>query len=83
MRSSASSIFSTLTATSSQTTDAFAVNLGVKFQANADGYIKGVRFYKHLNNTGVHSGYLWSSTGALLGSATFTNESASGLTRAR
>ena len=38
----------------------------------------GIRFYKATTNTGTHIGSLWSSTGTLLSSATFTNESASG-----
>jgi hypothetical protein len=42
------------------------------------GYITGVRFYKGSGNTGTHVGYLWSSTGTLLASATFTSETASG-----
>ncbi len=54
------------------------VNLGMKFQADAAGWITGIRFYKGANNTGSHTGYLWSSTGTLLASATFTGESASG-----
>jgi hypothetical protein len=54
------------------------VNLGMKFQADAAGWITGIRFYKGTNNTGAHTGYLWSATGTLLASATFTNETASG-----
>ena len=38
----------------------------------------GIRFYKSAANTGTHVGNLWSSTGTLLASATFTNETASG-----
>jgi hypothetical protein len=55
-----------------------AVELGVKFQSDAAGTITGIRFYKSSANTGTHIGNLWSSTGALLGSITFTNETASG-----
>lgn len=58
--------------------DTAAVELGVKFRANQDGIITGVRFYKGAGNTGTHVGKLWTSSGTLLGSATFTNESASG-----
>ncbi|WP_209857379.1 DUF4082 domain-containing protein [Rhizobium herbae] len=54
------------------------VNLGMKFQADAAGWISGIRFYKGAGNTGSHTGYLWSSTGTLLASATFGGESASG-----
>jgi hypothetical protein len=58
--------------------DPEAVTLGVKFQASADGVISGIRFYKGPENTGTHVADLWSSSGTLLASATFTNESASG-----
>ena len=52
--------------------------LGVKFKSDLAGYITGIRFYKASGNTGTHIGYLWSSSGTLLASATFTSESASG-----
>jgi hypothetical protein len=55
-----------------------AVELGVKFEANVNGTIAGVRFYKSSNNTGTHVANLWNSSGTLLSSATFTNETASG-----
>ncbi len=55
-----------------------AVNLGVKFKSDLDGFITGVRFYKGAANTGTHVGTLWSDTGEPLASATFTNETASG-----
>jgi len=58
--------------------DPQAVALGVKFQASTNGTIRGIRFYKGPQNTGTHIGALWSSTGKLLASATFTNETASG-----
>jgi hypothetical protein len=52
--------------------------LGVKFQSDVSGFITGVRFYKGVTNTGTHVGNLWTSAGALLATATFTSESASG-----
>ena len=58
--------------------DSSAVEVGVKFRTDTDGYITGLRFYKGPNNPGPHVGNLWSSTGQLLASVTFTNESASG-----
>jgi hypothetical protein len=54
------------------------VELGVKFRSDISGTITGLRFYKSAANTGPHIGNLWSSTGALLATATFTNETASG-----
>jgi hypothetical protein len=60
------------------TGDTSSVNLGVKFRADNDGYIVGLRFHKSPLNTGVHIGTLWSDTGTQLATATFTGESASG-----
>jgi polygalacturonase len=53
-------------------------NLGVRFQASSDGFITGVRFYKYSDNTGAHTGSLWTATGTLLATGTFSGESASG-----
>jgi subtilase family serine protease len=53
--------------------------LGVKFTASVAGEVTGVRFYKQTWMGGyVHVGHLWSSTGTVLATATFTNESAYG-----
>ena len=54
------------------------VELGVKFKSDVAGTIVGIRFYKGTANTGTHIGNLWTSTGTLLGTATFANETASG-----
>lgn len=58
--------------------DARAVEVGVKFQAEVPGFVTGVRFFKGPANTGPHVGKLWTSTGALLASAAFQNETATG-----
>ncbi|WP_306214297.1 DUF4082 domain-containing protein [Actinoplanes sp. RD1] len=58
--------------------DTAAVELGVKFRSDTDGYVTGVRFWKSTANTGTHVGRLWSSTGTALATVTFTGESASG-----
>ncbi|HLH34946.1 MAG TPA: DUF4082 domain-containing protein [Alloacidobacterium sp.] len=58
--------------------DGNSVEVGLKFRADADGNVLGVRFYKAAANTGTHVGHLWSSNGTLLATATFTGESASG-----
>ena len=63
--------------------DAKAVELGVKFRSDTGGYVKSVRFYKGATNTGVHIGNLWTSTGTRLATATFTDETASGLAAGR
>ena len=59
-------------------TDAKSVELGVKFRSDVAGSITGIRFYKGPQNTGAHTGTLWSNSGAQLATATFTSESASG-----
>ena len=58
--------------------DSAAVELGMKFRAEVDGLVRGVRFYKGPQNTGTHVGRLWSNSGQLLAQATFTSETASG-----
>src|SRR5262249_29883325 len=54
--------------------DSNAVELGVKFNSSTAGYITGIRFYKGSGNTGTHVGHLWTSTGTLLATATFSGE---------
>jgi hypothetical protein len=58
--------------------DTLPVVLGVKFQSDVAGFIKGLRFYKATTNTGTHVGTLWSSTGQSLATVTFTGETGSG-----
>jgi phosphodiesterase/alkaline phosphatase D-like protein len=58
--------------------DAASIEVGVKFRASVNGHITGIRFYKGAGNTGTHKGNLWTATGTLLSTATFTNETASG-----
>jgi hypothetical protein len=59
-------------------TDTGSGNLGVKFTADSNGQILGIRFYKASTNTGAHVGSLWTTGGQLLASANFTNETPSG-----
>ncbi len=54
------------------------IEVGVKFGVDTPGTITGVRFYKSIPNTGTHTGHLWTASGTLLATVTFTNESASG-----
>jgi hypothetical protein len=58
--------------------DTSPVELGVKFTADINGSVTGVRFYKAPGNTGTHVGSLWTSGGTLLAQVTFTNETPSG-----
>ena len=68
----------TATPQTASTQDASAIEVGVKLRADVSGSITGVRFYKGSQNTGTHVAHLWSNTGQLLATATFSGESASG-----
>ncbi len=88
--SSAYSYSSSTTLFTAQTTpalvdaaDAQAIELGVRFQSDANGWITALRFYKSAANTGVHIGNLWASDGTLLGTVTFSGETASGWQQAQ
>jgi hypothetical protein len=72
------SIFGAKTPATPSVGDAVAVELGVKFVPQDNGYVTGIRFYKGAGNTGTHTGTLWSSTGTKLATGTFTGEAASG-----
>jgi hypothetical protein len=58
--------------------DGSSVNLGVKFVADEDLDVTGVRFYKAALNTGTHVGSLWDASGSLLAQVTFAGESTAG-----
>ena len=66
-----------------ETTDNSAVEVGVKFRSQTAGRVAGIRFYKGATNTGTHVGRLWTRTGTLLATVTFTNETATGWQEAR
>ena len=67
-----------VTPTNASANDPNANELGVKFRSDYAGYVTGIRFYKGAGNTGTHVGHLWSSTGTLLATATFSGETATG-----
>jgi methionine-rich copper-binding protein CopC len=69
---------STTTPGTPASNDTSAVELGVKFRSDANGFVTGVRFYRAAANGGTHIGSLWTDTGSRLATATFTNESATG-----
>ena len=48
----------------------------MKFRPTEDGYVTRLRFYKQSNNAGTHVGNLWTSSGQLLATATYTGETA-------
>jgi hypothetical protein len=56
----------------------FSYELGTKIIATAPASLLGIRYYRDPSETGTHIGRVWSSTGTLLASVTFTGETASG-----
>jgi hypothetical protein len=72
------SIWNSPTPTSVDSGDAAAVELGVKFRPDTNGVINGISFYKSAANAGTHVGHLWTDTGTLLATGTFSGETASG-----
>lgn len=59
--------------------DGQSIEVGLKFQANVDGVIQAIRFYKgSLDPNTAHIGNLWTTAGVNLGTITFTGETASG-----
>ena len=52
--------------------------MGTAFTSGISGLITGVRFWKAPSESGTHVGNIWSSTGTVLASVTFTNETSSG-----
>jgi hypothetical protein len=58
--------------------DTAAVEVGLRFRADVAGQITAVRFYKGSGNGGTHVGHLWTATGTLLSTATFSGESSTG-----
>ena len=76
------SLFTTQTPTRPNITDgsgsAGDYELGMEFRTAKAGQIQAIRYYKAPSETGTHVGKIWSTSGQLLASATFTNETASG-----
>jgi hypothetical protein len=71
-------IFGNATPTTPATAELGAYELGVRFRSDANGFVTGIRYYRGPGNDGTHVGHLWTNTGALLGSATFTGETPTG-----
>jgi hypothetical protein len=72
------SLFGTETPAVASANDPDAVELGVYFSPSIAGSATAIRFYKGTGNGGTHIGHLWTSTGTLLATVTFINETASG-----
>ena len=58
--------------------DGGAIEAGMRFTPEANGFVSGVRFFKSAANTGTHTGSLWDSAGTKLASVTFSAETATG-----
>ena len=62
--------------------DSAAVEVGVRFQTSVAGTVTALRYYKPANSpSATKSGHLWSATGALLATVSFTGGTASGWQR--
>src|SRR5262249_28834989 len=72
------SLFGATATPANISSDSSALELGVKFRADVAGRVTGARFYKASGNTGTHVANLWTSSGTLLATATFSNETSSG-----
>ena len=70
--------YSVMTAQTPAANTTAVYELGMAFESTANGQVTQIRYYKPSNETGTHTGHIWSSAGALLASATFTGETASG-----
>jgi hypothetical protein len=55
-----------------------SITVGVKFRSSQPGNVTAIRFYKGSGTNGSHSGHLFTGTGTLLGSITFSGETSSG-----
>jgi hypothetical protein len=60
------------------TQDPGPMELGTKVRFDINGYVTGIRFFKGSQNTGTHTGTLWSASGTALRTGTFSGETASG-----
>lgn len=58
--------------------DSSDIELGVKFSSDVDGTVTALRFYKGSQNTGEHTGSLWTEDGKQVATATFAGETGSG-----
>ena len=58
--------------------DTSQVTLGMKFSSKVDGVVKAIRFFKSAQNTGPHTGQLWTANGKLLAKVNFASSSTAG-----
>jgi N,N-dimethylformamidase beta subunit-like, C-terminal/Domain of unknown function (DUF4082)/Bacterial Ig-like domain/Bacterial Ig domain len=58
--------------------DGQPIEVGVRFSADDDGFITGLRYYRGAGWSGTRTGHLWTATGTLLSTATFIGDSLPG-----
>jgi hypothetical protein len=63
---------------SADASDRSSVELGMRFSSSVDGQLLAIRFYKHPQASGAHTGSLWDSNGSLMRTVAFDCESAEG-----
>ena len=71
------SLFTTQTPATA-TTDGVDYELGTRFTSSVAGKITAIRFFKAANESGTHTGRIWSASGTQLATVVFSGESASG-----
>jgi hypothetical protein len=71
-------VFTTQTPALPSASDNVPYEIGMKFEVTGGGNVAALRFWKATGDAGPHVGRLWSATGTLLSSVTFTNETGSG-----
>ena len=52
--------------------DTRQLEVGLRFRSDLDGYITAIRYYRGAENTGTHTGRLWTNAGVLLATAELT-----------
>lgn len=73
-----SSMFTDVAPASPNVASTEAIEVGVKFVPSAAGEVTALKFFKGKNNTGTHTGSLWTVSGTRLAQVTFTDETATG-----
>ncbi len=72
------SLFEDVTPAIAAEADDGPVELGLAFRTAAAGEVTAIRFFKGPGNAGTHTGTLWTSSGDVLSTVTFTDETAGG-----
>lgn len=71
-------VFTNQQPSNSNATDGVDYELGMKVRSTKAGQIVAIRFWKAPSESNTHVGKIWTATGSLLTSVSFTNETASG-----